>query len=184
MKCMVWWALPKLTICFSIDIQICSCSCVPTSLGDECSTFWCTEDIACDIWSRALWNLPWLVWIFQHISSYLRPSSCRPSIQQAEEKVKEVDLHFNVRWYHHLIEKLNINTLSFCRCNVKVVIAEMDRLLRPGGWLIVRDSVVSTSEVQALIESLHWDVRMTFSKSTEALIAVQKTDWRPESTIF
>ena len=26
------------TIYFSIDIQIRSCSCVPTSLGDECST--------------------------------------------------------------------------------------------------------------------------------------------------
>lgn len=68
------------------------------------------------------------------------------------------------------------------RCSVKSVVAEMDRLLRPGGWAIVRDKSDSISEVQAFFESLQWEMRMTFSKGTEGLLAVQKTKWRPEAT--
>lgn len=68
------------------------------------------------------------------------------------------------------------------RCGIKVIIAEMDRLLRPGGWAIVRDKSESVSEVQGLFESLQWKIRMTFSKGSEGLVAVQKTLWRPEAT--
>lgn len=68
------------------------------------------------------------------------------------------------------------------RCSLKGVVAEMDRLLRPGGWAIVRDKSDSISEVQAFFESLQWEIRMTFSKGTEGLLAVQKTKWRPEAT--
>eukprot|EP00250_Pteridium_aquilinum_P016466 c23115_g1_i1 orf=463-2748(-) len=76
----------------------------------------------------------------------------------------------------HLFSKLKN------RCSTKSVIAEMDRLLRPGGWAIVRDKSDSISEVQAFFESLQWEIRMTFSKATEGLVAVQKTKWRPETT--
>lgn len=72
--------------------------------------------------------------------------------------------------------------LLLFRCSLKGVVAEMDRLLRPGGWAIVRDKSDSISEVQAFFESLQWEIRMTFSKGTEGLLAVQKTKWRPEAT--
>lgn len=68
------------------------------------------------------------------------------------------------------------------RCNIKGVVAEVDRLLRPGGWVIVRDKSETVSEVQDYFESLQWEIRMTFSKGTEGLVAVQKTKWRPEAS--
>ncbi|KAI5073340.1 hypothetical protein GOP47_0011353 [Adiantum capillus-veneris] len=68
------------------------------------------------------------------------------------------------------------------RCKLKGVIAEVDRLLRPGGWVVVRDKSEFVSEVQDYFESLQWEIRMTFSKGTEGLVAVQKTKWRPESS--
>ncbi|MCO5594113.1 hypothetical protein L7F22_048134 [Adiantum nelumboides] len=68
------------------------------------------------------------------------------------------------------------------RCKLKGVIAEVDRILRPGGWVIVRDKTEAVSELQDYFESLQWEIRMTFSKGTEGLVAAQKTKWRPESS--
>ncbi|KAH7299744.1 hypothetical protein KP509_24G027000 [Ceratopteris richardii] len=68
------------------------------------------------------------------------------------------------------------------RCSVKVVVAEMDRLLRPEGWMILRESVPNMEEVETLLKALHWDVKMTYSINGEGLLAVQKTKWRPSAT--
>ncbi|CAN1234622.1 Probable methyltransferase PMT24 [Linum perenne] len=65
------------------------------------------------------------------------------------------------------------------RCNLVGVIAEIDRILRPEGKLIVRDNVETITEVEKLAKSLHWDVRMIYSKEGEGLVCVQKTMWRP-----
>ncbi|KAF5725296.1 hypothetical protein HS088_TW23G00017 [Tripterygium wilfordii] len=67
------------------------------------------------------------------------------------------------------------------RCNLVVVIAEVDRILRPEGTLIVRDNAKTVSEVETLVKSLQWEVRMTFSKNNEGLLCVQKTKWRPKA---
>ncbi|OVA07851.1 putative S-adenosyl-L-methionine-dependent methyltransferase [Macleaya cordata] len=74
----------------------------------------------------------------------------------------------------HLFSKLNK------RCNLKAVIAEVDRILRPEGKLIVRDKVEIINEVEKMARSLQWEVRLTYTKDTEGLLCVQKTMWRPK----
>lgn len=59
------------------------------------------------------------------------------------------------------------------------VMAEVDRIVRPGGKLIVRDESNVVGEVENLLKSLHWEVRLTFSKNQVAILSAQKSDWRP-----
>lgn len=66
-----------------------------------------------------------------------------------------------------------------CRCKLLPVIAEVDRVLRPEGKLIVRDDMATVKEVQSIARSLHWEVRMTVSKQGQGLLCVRKTMWRP-----
>ncbi|KAK9270181.1 hypothetical protein L1049_025757 [Liquidambar formosana] len=65
------------------------------------------------------------------------------------------------------------------RCKLVTVIAEVDRILRPEGKLIVRDNVETIGEVENLAKSLQWEIRLTYSKDNEGLLCVQKTFWRP-----
>ncbi|KAK4490685.1 hypothetical protein RD792_001377 [Penstemon davidsonii] len=63
------------------------------------------------------------------------------------------------------------------RCKLVGVMAEVDRIARPGGKLIVRDEASTIKEVENLLKSLHWEV--TFSKNQEGILSAQKSDWRP-----
>lgn len=62
-----------------------------------------------------------------------------------------------------------------------VVVVEMDRILRPGGWVIVREKLDILNPLETIFRSLQWEVRMTFAKDREGIICVQKTAWRPPS---
>ncbi|KAK8587557.1 hypothetical protein V6N13_086537 [Hibiscus sabdariffa] len=73
----------------------------------------------------------------------------------------------------HLFSKLKM------RCKLQPVLAEVDRIVRPGGKLIVRDESSAISEVEKLLKSLHWEVHLTFSKDQEGILSAQKGDWRP-----
>ncbi|KAK1256738.1 putative methyltransferase PMT28 [Acorus gramineus] len=66
------------------------------------------------------------------------------------------------------------------RCNKPVgIVVEMDRILRPGGWAIIREKQKILNPLEAILRSLHWEIRMTFSKDKEGIICAQKTTWRP-----
>lgn len=68
------------------------------------------------------------------------------------------------------------------RCNLKAVIAEVDRILRPDGNLILRDDTETVVEVEDLVKSLEWDVRMIYTNDNQGLLCVHKTYWRPKET--
>ncbi|MCL7035770.1 hypothetical protein MKW94_030810 [Papaver nudicaule] len=74
----------------------------------------------------------------------------------------------------HLFSKLKK------RCNLVAVMAEVDRILRPEGKLIVRDNVEIINEIERMAKSLKWEIRLTYSKDAEGLLCVQKTMWRPK----
>lgn len=57
--------------------------------------------------------------------------------------------------------------------------AEVDRILRPKGTLIVRDNVETITEIENMAKSLQWKVQFTYSKDNEGLLCVQKSFWRP-----
>ncbi|XP_054806624.1 probable methyltransferase PMT26 [Prosopis cineraria] len=76
----------------------------------------------------------------------------------------------------HLFSKLKK------RCNIVAVVAEVDRILRPEGKLIVRDNVEIITELESMLRAMHWEVRMTYSKDKEGLLCVQKSMWRPSES--
>lgn len=67
-----------------------------------------------------------------------------------------------------------------CRCNLRGVMAEVDRILRPEGKLIVRDTTEIINEIEAMVKSMQWEVRMTYSKDKVGFLSVQKSMWRPK----
>ncbi|CDY26534.1 BnaC01g23650D [Brassica napus] len=76
----------------------------------------------------------------------------------------------------HLFSKLRP------RCNLVPVMAEVDRIVRPGGKLIVRDEANVIREIENMLKSLHWDVHLTFSKHQEGILSAQKGFWRPDTS--
>ena len=72
------------------------------------------------------------------------------------------------------------NVNGSCRCNLKAVVAEIDRILRPEGKLIVRDTVEIISEIESMVKSMKWEIRMTYSKDKVGFLCVQKSMWRPK----
>nr|GEV85355.1 probable methyltransferase PMT24 [Tanacetum cinerariifolium] len=65
------------------------------------------------------------------------------------------------------------------RCKLESVIAEVDRILRPEGKLIVRDNIEIVTEIENMVKSMHWNVRLSYNKEKEGLLCVEKTLWRP-----
>lgn len=76
--------------------------------------------------------------------------------------------------------QMNVLIIFHCRCKLVSVMAEVDRILRPEGKLIVRDTVDIIAEIENMARSLHWEIRLTYSKDLEGLLCVQKTMWRPQ----
>ncbi|CAI9284179.1 unnamed protein product [Lactuca saligna] len=74
----------------------------------------------------------------------------------------------------HLFSRLK----NRCRQTVSIVV-EMDRVLRPGGWAIIRDKAQILKSLEKIYKSLHWEIRMTFVQEKEGILCVQKTMWRP-----
>ena len=60
------------------------------------------------------------------------------------------------------------------------LVAEVDRILRPEGKIIIRDSVDIINELEAIFKSMQWDIRMTYSKDKEGLLCAKKSMWRPK----
>ncbi|KAG5036195.1 putative methyltransferase PMT26 [Glycine soja] len=94
--------------------------------------------------------------------------------------------------YHDWCESLNTYPRSYDllhadsifstlkeKCNILAVIAEVDRILRPEGYLVIRDNVETIGEIESMAKSLHWDIRLTYSKNGEGFLCIQKTFWRP-----
>lgn len=65
------------------------------------------------------------------------------------------------------------------KCNMMALVAEVDRILRPEGKIIIRDNVDVISELEGIFKSLQWDIRMTYSKDKEGLLCAKKSMWRP-----
>ncbi|KAF7829676.1 putative methyltransferase PMT28 [Senna tora] len=74
----------------------------------------------------------------------------------------------------HLFSRLK----NRCKQPVSIVV-EMDRILRPGGWMILRDKIEILNPLEDILRSLQWKIVMTFAKDKEGIICAQKTTWRP-----
>ncbi|XP_065882061.1 probable methyltransferase PMT28 [Euphorbia lathyris] len=74
----------------------------------------------------------------------------------------------------HLFSRLK----NRCKQPVSIVV-EMDRILRPGGWVIIREKVEILDPLEGILRSLHWEIRMTYTQNKEGILCAQKTMWRP-----
>ncbi|KAJ0795812.1 putative S-adenosyl-L-methionine-dependent methyltransferase [Helianthus annuus] len=70
------------------------------------------------------------------------------------------------------------------RCKLQSLMAEVDRILRPEGKLIVRDNIETIAEVENMAKSLNWIVRMTYNKDNEGMLCVEKSFWRPDEFVI
>ncbi|MQL83813.1 hypothetical protein Taro_016315 [Colocasia esculenta] len=74
----------------------------------------------------------------------------------------------------HLFARLK----NRCKQPVSIVV-EMDRILRPGGWVIIRDKSEILDSLEEIMRTLHWEIRMTYNQAKEGIVCAQKTAWRP-----
>lgn len=65
------------------------------------------------------------------------------------------------------------------RCDAPLLFLELDRILRPGGWLLFRERRRDRTLITKLAESMHWELKRYLNQSDEELHAFQKTYWRP-----
>ncbi|KAG2268740.1 hypothetical protein Bca52824_063295 [Brassica carinata] len=81
-------------------------------------------------------------------------------------------------WVMNVVPVHSPDTLPFIY-ERGLIVVEMDRLTRPGGWVVVRDKVEILEPLEEILRSLHWEIRMTYAQDKEGMLCAQKTLWRP-----
>ncbi|CAL5407511.1 unnamed protein product [Camellia sinensis] len=62
------------------------------------------------------------------------------------------------------------------RCDMTAVVVEMDRILRPGGFVLVQDTVKMINSLGQILRSLHWSITI----HQEQFLVGKKGFWRPD----
>lgn len=44
----------------------------------------------------------------------------------------------------------------------------------------MRDEVIIINQLEDIVKSLQWEIRLTYTKEKEGILCVQKTFWRPK----
>ena len=65
--------------------------------------------------------------------------------------------------------------LLYFRCDIIDVAVEMDRILRPGGWLLVQDTIEIIDKLSPVLHSLHWSTTLYQGQ----FLVGKKDFWRP-----
>lgn len=61
------------------------------------------------------------------------------------------------------------------RCDIIDVTVEMDRMLRPGGWVLIQDTRDMIDKLSPVLQSLHWSLTL----SGDQFLVGKKGFWRP-----
>ncbi|XP_057738547.1 probable methyltransferase PMT23 [Arachis stenosperma] len=62
------------------------------------------------------------------------------------------------------------------RCDIMDVVVEIDRILRPEGYLVVQDSMEVIRKLGPILRSLHWSVKLYRNQ----FLVAKKSFWRPQ----
>ena len=71
-----------------------------------------------------------------------------------------------------------------CRCEMKYVLLEMDRILRPNGYAIIRESSYYVDAVASIAKQMRWGCRKEeteYSTEKEKMLICQKKLWYSSS---
>ena len=78
--------------------------------------------------------------------------------------------------------RLTINSVQWCRCNLVDLMVEMDRILRPEGTVVVRDSPHVLEKVNRVAGAVRWTTSIhnpePESNSEEKILVATKTFWK------
>ncbi|CAI7833392.1 unnamed protein product [Closterium sp. NIES-53] len=66
------------------------------------------------------------------------------------------------------------------RCEAADIAVEIDRILRPFGYLIAREHAQHIPFLQAVARGLGWSQTVLVKEGREAFVVFRKTMWRPE----
>lgn len=73
------------------------------------------------------------------------------------------------------------NVIDASRCNIAHIVLEMDRILRPGGWVLVRESNAIVRRVQRLAKSFRWRTQILDTENwkycKDKLLSCHKLLW-------
>ncbi|XLR03817.1 hypothetical protein S83_070015, partial [Arachis hypogaea] len=61
-------------------------------------------------------------------------------------------------------------------CDIMDVVVEIDRILRPEGYLVVQDSMEVIRKLGPILRSLHWSVKLYRNQ----FLVAKKSFWRPQ----
>ncbi|RRT67493.1 hypothetical protein B296_00027384 [Ensete ventricosum] len=77
---------------------------------------------------------------------------------------------------------LSLETRQKHRCSMLDIFLEIDRILRPEGWVIIRDATHLVEAARSTTTQLRWDARMVEldSSSDEKLLVCQKPFFRKQ----
>ncbi|KAF7829951.1 putative pectin methyltransferase QUA2 [Senna tora] len=84
----------------------------------------------------------------------------------------------------HAAGLLSLRTSQQHRCTMLDLFIEIDRLLRPEGWIIIRDTVPLIESARALTAQLRWDARVIEieSDSDQRLLICQKPFFKRQAS--
>ena len=71
-----------------------------------------------------------------------------------------------------------IMNIFFVRCDIVDVAVEIDRILRPNGYLVVQDSMEILNKLNPILRSLNWSVTLHQNQ----FLVGRKGFWRPTSS--
>lgn len=69
----------------------------------------------------------------------------------------------------------NFGVLGVLRCDLMEMVVEIDRIVRPGGYLVVQDTVEMLKKLNPILLSLRWSTNLYRGKFLVGL----KSSWRP-----
>lgn len=61
------------------------------------------------------------------------------------------------------------------RCDIIDIVVEMDRIVRPEGWILIQDTEEVIKRLRAIFNSLHWVTTVHDQK----FLVGKKSFWRP-----
>ena len=74
-----------------------------------------------------------------------------------------------------LLSEYSLISVSPFRCDILEVAAEVDRILRPGRWFVLKDTMDMIKKMRPVLRSLHYE---TVVVKRQYLVAT-KGFWRP-----
>lgn len=94
------------------------------------------------------------VWGIWHLPKNLWSNKCSRCLLRGGKKVQLLDSSL----YMHTCQGSFFNHLHWCsnRCNISSIMLEVDRILRPGGHVYIRDTVTVMDELQEIANAMGW----------------------------